>query len=974
MHVWRSLWRLPCVNCGTGFFHTRRAVRKSGQSYNPPMERRPHLCCGLAVATLVCAAPRAVWGQASSTTPAPAGIADEEIIVTGIRGSQRQAIDIKKEAVNSVDAIASEDLGKMPDQNVAESLQRLPGVTIDRVRGIGNGVTVRGLGPQFNTVTLNGRVLATDGPGREFNFDVLPPELIAGAEVYKSPQANLNGSSIGATVNIHTLRPLEQKVGLQAGGSLRGNIDELGGHTTPSGALYGTWKSDSGRLGVSVVLSYDDKNERTDDFFVGASSYPRSFDDGYYGTATNNGGTLCVGSVTAGVCTPRIASNVTLFRNVDMYHNLINQVEILQRRRSGLDTTVQFDASSELRLTLDALVSYDDEHLHNSGIAPDFSGGTLVNQVVSGGTDTTEMVAGQPRTVHVGGTAVAESFTNGTVDAIVENNPARSLTELFGVNGTWTHDALTVSLDVDTSRARYRDPDGLFTTARMKGVDYTYDRRTGSPIASFTVSDPNYSPVATDVNHRFAHFMNSEGQNFDDTLYESRLDARWNGGSVVVYGGLGYSDRTKVITGFTEPNPCAYCGSDVLLPPSLFTPTNDNIFGGRGGGNATNWVDYDTNALFNEMLTLNTTANPALHSGSLLPIVQDPAASSSVHEKVGTAYLMNEFKGHLGTLPLTVNTGFRVEITSFTSAGAGQTVLSAHPNGTGQNVIVLSGLTPLHFGGHYTDVLPSLNARLNLTDTLVLRAAASRVVSRPTLTDLSPAQSITSNPGNERITRGNPDLLPFRASQFEFGLESYFNPDSIAAATLFYKSIDSFITRGVSTLLVDQVNFIVDQPVNGKGASVEGLELSYRTVFDSLPSPFDGIGTQVSYTYTDSNANYFNTAKPDAAHYSLEGLSKNSFTFVGFYEKGPLQARVSYTWRDHYLETPQTQTGVPQFTARYQQLDAGVQYSLDKHIILTAEAVNLTDSREFTYANVVQDTQSYRDVGRRYTVGIRGRY
>jgi iron complex outermembrane recepter protein len=301
-------------------------------------------------------------------------------------------------------------------------------------------------------------------------------------------------------------------------------------------------------------------------------------------------------------------------------------------------------------------------------------------------------------------------------------------------------------------------------------------------------------------------------------------------------------------------------------------------------------------------------------------------------------------------------------------------VLSARPNGTGQNVIVLSGLTPLHFSGHYTDVLPSINARLNLTDTLILRAAASRVVSRPTLTDLSPAQSITSNPGNERITRGNPDLLPFRASQFELGLESYFNQDSIASATAFYKSIDSFITRGVSTQLVDQVSFIVDQPVNGKGASVQGVELSYRTVFSRLPAPFDGLGTQISYTYTDSNANYFNPATAAAAHYSLQGLSKNSYTFVGFYEKGPVQARVSYTWRDRYLVLPQTQTGVPQFSDSYDQLDAGVQYGINDHIILTADAVNLTDSREFNYANVIGNTQIYRDVGRRYTVGFRAKY
>src|SRR3954469_604650 len=245
----------------------------------------------------------------------------ESIVVSGIRASQMQAIDVKREAVNSVDAIASEDLGKMPDQNVAESLQRLPGVTIDRNRGIGNGVTVRGLGPQFNTVTVNGRVIATVGSGREFDFNILPSELISGAEVYKNPQANINGASIGATVNIKTLRPLDQEAGLQGGGSVHAYNAELGDKTTPSAAGYFTWKNDAGRLGVSAVVAYDKKDERTDNFFPGASSSPRSFDDGYYGAVGNDaGGNLCVGRVTGGVCSRRVADNVKLFRGVDMYH------------------------------------------------------------------------------------------------------------------------------------------------------------------------------------------------------------------------------------------------------------------------------------------------------------------------------------------------------------------------------------------------------------------------------------------------------------------------------------------------------------------------------------------------------------------------------------------------------------------------------------------------------------------------------
>jgi iron complex outermembrane receptor protein len=170
------------------------------------------LNCGVAVATIALVLASAAQAQTAADAPGsgPAAIAGDapqdaaEVVVTGIRASQRQSIDIKRNAINAVDAIASEDLGKMPDQNVAESLQRVPGITIERNRGVGNGVTVRGLGPQFNTVTVNGRVIATDSAGREFNFDVLPSELIAGADVYKSPQANLNGASIGATVNIKT--------------------------------------------------------------------------------------------------------------------------------------------------------------------------------------------------------------------------------------------------------------------------------------------------------------------------------------------------------------------------------------------------------------------------------------------------------------------------------------------------------------------------------------------------------------------------------------------------------------------------------------------------------------------------------------------------------------------------------------------------------------------------------------------------
>jgi iron complex outermembrane receptor protein len=930
--------------------------------------KRPSLYRGAAYTTLALLCAPAANAQAAQEEPA-------EIVVTGIRASQKAAIDVKRDAVNTVDAIASEDLGKMPDQNVAESLQRVPGITIDRNRGVGNGVTVRGLGPQFNTVTVNGRVIATVGSGREFDFSILPSELISGAEVYKSPQANINGASIGATINIKTLRPLDQEPGMRGGGSVHGYLAELGDNTTPSAAGYFTWKNDTGRLGVAAVVTYDKREERTDNFFVGASSSPRSFDDGYYGTVGNDAvGNLCVGNVTGGVCSPRIANNVTLFRDVDMYHNFVNQVEISERERTGGNLTVQFEATDNLRLTFDAMATHEDHYLHSSGIVPDFSGGTLSNQVVVGGSDTTETVAGHSRTVHVGGRAMSETFAGGTIDEIVEDHPQTSLTTLYGLRADWKNGPFAAGFDLSMSKAEYRDEDGNFTTVRLKNMGYSYDRDNGSPVTDFAVSAA-FSPAATDVAHRNAHYLSPAAVNYDDTLYEARLDLSWDDdGAVALFGGAGYSDRTKDTNGFTSKNPCAYCGSDVILPASLFHVTHFDFMGDVGANTEREWVDYDTDALVDAMLAANTTANPALHSGSLELPIPNPAGSSTVQEKVALGYLMVQFKGEIGSMPLAVNTGVRFEKTTFTSEGASQTVLSAKPTGAGQNDIVLSDVVPVSLGGDYTDILPSLNARLNLTDDLVLRTGASRVISRPTLTDLSPAQSITSNPGNERIARGNPDLLPFRASQIEAGLEWYYDDFSLLSGTLFYKSIDSFITRGVSREQVDQVSFIIDEPVNGKGASVDGLELSYQTVFSKLPAPFDGFGTQISYTYTDSDADYTNDQIEAATHYTLQGLSHNSYTVVGFYEKGPLQARLSYTWRDEYLVAPQTQTGVPEFADSYDQLDAGVQFSVTPNVILTADAINLTDSYEFHYANVIQNTQQYRTVGRRYSVGVRVRF
>ncbi|WP_420140731.1 TonB-dependent receptor plug domain-containing protein, partial [Sphingomonas sp.] len=177
----------------------------------------------------------AAVNQDQAVAPSAADQQTQDIVVTGLRASQQAAIQLKRDAVNVVDSITTQDIGRLPEQNVAESLQRVPGLTISRNAGDGQFISVRGLGPQFNVVTLNGRTLATDNIGREFSFDILPSELIGGADVYKSPLASLNGASIGATVNVRTLRPLEQK-SLVLAGSFDMQYDDLPGEWNPRGA------------------------------------------------------------------------------------------------------------------------------------------------------------------------------------------------------------------------------------------------------------------------------------------------------------------------------------------------------------------------------------------------------------------------------------------------------------------------------------------------------------------------------------------------------------------------------------------------------------------------------------------------------------------------------------------------------------------------------------------------------------------
>jgi iron complex outermembrane receptor protein len=211
--------------------------------------------------SLACAGASLIAMQAAAQE---ASVVDE-IVVTGTKASLGRALDVKRKAMGVVDSIAAEDIGKMPDQNVAESLQRVPGVSIDRAQGEGRFITVRGFGPEFNTVLLNGRVLATDNDGREFSFDILPSELISGADVYKTSSAELQDGGIGSTVNIKTARPTD-RAGSFIAGSLAAKYDSGSGKYTPSGSILASKSNADRSFGVLASFVYDKRKSRVKRF------------------------------------------------------------------------------------------------------------------------------------------------------------------------------------------------------------------------------------------------------------------------------------------------------------------------------------------------------------------------------------------------------------------------------------------------------------------------------------------------------------------------------------------------------------------------------------------------------------------------------------------------------------------------------------------------------------------------------------
>jgi iron complex outermembrane recepter protein len=896
----------------------------------------------------------------------------EEVVVSGFRHSLVSAETIKRDSLGIVDAIAPQDIGKLPDANLAESLQRITGVSIDRSGGEGAFVTVRGFGPEFNTVLVNGRQIATptdpsQASGRAFSFDTLASELVSGVEVFKSSTARLQSGGVGSTINVKTARPFDY-TGFKFSGSTDVNYEENTKKEAPDASFLISDRFDDGRFGVLLSGSYQLRKDRlnqasTDGWIV----------NGGTPTSVINGG--------AGVqITPTNPQG-----NLFIPQNFDTRVTFENRQRIGGTLVLQYQASDTLTITGDALFSRFSDTTDARSFGHWFTPSNISNLVTDGNGTAIDL------TQNVG---QASDFHDRKFDK-------QTFTSLAGLNAEWKlSDRIELDLDGSFSRAEEFPNGGDELSLPLLGYGgQTISYHSDGSVLPYTTGfiDPTSGPnagVAGGTHSLFEHVMLLRGYGIRDTIGQLRADLDFKGddphqGLVDFRVGGYYSHDAKDTALFSNDGTTgnATSGYNFLSPPSVpigVFNAGGNFLSGVSGGNrlTTQWLTFDGPALFNAVTQQLQATQPGFTFAP--PKVND----TLVTERVFGGYLEAVFAGSLVDRPFTGAVGVRVEDTQEIVNGLATQfgALTKLLNDATQYGVTSSGTSTLSSSNSYTDVLPTMSFTWKVTDGFLTRFAASQTMTRPSLEQLSPVTTlVTLRPGNFAASSGNADLKPFRSNNLDLSFEYYYGDSDYVSLGGFYKDVSNFIvlTQTTGTVksssgapLIDPgtgapAQFTITAPTNGQTSVVTGVEAAIQHSFWDT-----GLGIQINGTYAHSDKQLNPTDVINK--FALTGLS-NSANGVLFYDKNGFEARMAINWRDRFLQylSPPPLNGagqaVTQVRARY-QLDASTFYHFNKNFEMFAEAENLTNTYLLKFAYYENQFLYAEDSGRRFKLGVRATF
>ena len=959
----------------------------------------------------------------SAGSTSVAGVATNTVVVKGIRASMQSTLNMKRNSDGIVDGIVADDIGKFPDTNLAESLQRISGVSIDRNRGEGANVTVRGVGPDLNMVLLNGRQMPTanlgDQAGRAFDFSNLASEAVSQIQVYKSARADTPPGGIGATLNIMTGRPLD--LGNQASFGVKGvydksnnnlpDIDAAKHSLTPevSGLYSTTWHD--GMFGFSATGSYQKRN-----LGVNQASVTNGWLGPFNGNAVSQDpGPIPVSGV--GVTNPPKASDIYLTPQ-----NLSYFVRGSQRERTNGQLTFQFRPQKDLTTTLDYTYAQNKIQTKYHELSVWFNhplnaqSSSWTNGPIASPLYYEEQVTNQDMAMNGGDFA-----TKSTLDSI-------------GFNTQWrVSPRLKFSLDMHHSVAEskadspYGSNNDLATVSFSRGttgVDFSQEM----PILIIP-GGANYTAAPNQVS----------GSWFQDGLNKMKIDQIQAGGSLKLLEssnlnfGLSHSKTNnhsvfqqvqRDTWGGTSKNPGADYNQSLWFADGI-----SQYFSKLGGSNDPRM--YNRFNLFDFAGVRDNAIKVTGDQAGFTPSLSNPSFDRTTVEKTKALYA--QFNTDWDTaMPMHTGVGFRYEKTDVTSTGLLK--VPTRVDWISQNEL------PLAFGsttyqtqkGSYSNFLPTVDWDMDVRPDLKVRASYGVSIGRPRYdqieggTTYSTTASVTGTTAN----RGNPGLSPVKSKNLDLSAEWYYTKQSMISLGLFYKDLSDYAGQTVvnepSTTATTPVggaywkaaiaagcvatdtncmrNYILshfngqpgvkaDGGVNAAGnltgtisgipgdpalpyqvttfinqdkASLKGAEINWQHMFNN------GLGFQANYTYVKSSLTYDNMGIGN--QFALVGLS-NSANLVGIYEDQKWSVRLAYNWRGEFLASvADNGKPNPRYVEPYGQTDLSIGYNVNQNLSVSLEAINLTDSTQRTHGRTDKQVLTVTTGGPRYMVGARYKF
>ncbi|MGD8174765.1 TonB-dependent receptor [Marinimicrobium sp. ARAG 43.8] len=876
----------------------------------------------------------------------------EEVVVTGIRSSLETSTAIKRESAEIVESVTAEDVGKLPDPNVAETLTRIPGVQGYRYGGEGaspvgegSGLTIRGLSGQTAS-RLNGRAYYTAG-SREFNIESAIPGMIAGIDVYKTPNASQIEGGIGGLIDIRTRRPFDMD-GEVISAAATARYNDFAGSVKPElfGLYSNTWQLDSGgEIGFLLAGNMQESHNRSDSSpgNRGASlRRPVRADDPEYltldGADQAYAGQSDVWYLADGSTSDPKSELVTaISQNAHVFQ------EDIRRERRGVNAAFQWAPNDDFEFFTEGNYNYyeynqeyrfltlsDSRTVRDLETQPFVMTEELVDRNANGGPNESVVEQG----IRSG------TFLNSSLAALggEEYRPYETWQIASGFDWRIT-DNLNMTLDLSYTSSEQTQDNRSIQMTPAAGLSWDVTRRLTSVPHDIEIDGPDLSDPNNFVFNNYSNGTNRELID-EGTALQVDFDYAMDGFFNAVKFGARLSTQESEAHDYA--NSADLTASDVPVTSDLveMSPTdwvrNDTSYPGG-------YIVFNTDLLHSGSLS-NLFPQAGIPSGSLPEIL---ANQRYAEEETAAAYVVGEFA--TSSERIRGNVGVRVINTDVETAAQ---VIDT----TGSD----SQLVPVNGSNSYTDVLPSLNLTGELREDLLLRFGYHKGMTRPSLSSLAP--TVTVDPLSGNGTGGNPNLEPLKADSFDLSLEKYFGPSSYVSAAVFYKDIDGFINGIASCESVPTApaysggvdnscsggQYLITREVNAEKGNVQGIELAGQTFFDGLPGIWSNFGVSGSYTHVETENPIERNGEIVDTPQAFQ--SDDSYSISGVYEDDKLSARLVYTYRSDFILFGVADTPVNgRYVKGYGIVDASINYSLSDRYSISFNASNLTDKAPSRY-------------------------